>query len=144
MAMEPAMEPAKKSPKKSATRATKKSATRSATATPRLRTAPGKTETEIAARVVKAAQEVMAIGSNLGEIVDRLPLASQVQLAAALDLMGIAVTAMYACVDEGCDVGGLKLSPIESRPGPNRDLILKCRHKPPHCWDRTGKNIACP
>lgn len=116
-----------------------------AEAAPRLRMAQDDIEPGIAETIVESAQQVMAIGSDLAEIVDRVPWAGQVQLAAALDLMGVAVTAMFACVDEGCDMEGLKLSPIESRPrGPNRDLILKCRHDPPHCWDRTGTKIVCP
>jgi len=111
----------------------------------RLRAMRGDVESEFIEKIMEAARQVQEIGSGLGEIADRLPLTSQVQLTSALDLMGIAVTAMFACVDKKCDWDGLPPSPIESRPrGPNRDLIQRCRHDPPHCWDGNDKNIPCP
>lgn len=58
--------------------------------------------------------------------------------------MALAGTSSAGPVDVKCNlaVGAVE---IESRPdGPNNDLILRCRHDPPHCWTYTGTSMKCP
>jgi hypothetical protein len=58
--------------------------------------------------------------------------------------MALAAASSADVVDAKCNLAAGAVE-IESRPdGPNNDLILRCRHDPPHCWTYTGTSIKCP
>jgi hypothetical protein len=68
------------------------------------------------------------------------------QIALILQLVGATMSALLLSVNTKCNLDPSRgPTDIDARPrGPNNNLILRCRHNPPHCWDGSGISITCP
>ncbi|WP_167104984.1 hypothetical protein [Mycobacterium sp. DL592] len=68
------------------------------------------------------------------------------QLALSLELIGLTTSILLACIDTKCNLDSNSApSEVDRRPrGSSNDMITRCHHDPPHCWDYNGKYIECP
>jgi hypothetical protein len=95
---------------------------------------------------------VQVIGT-IGELTDRIvalerageevepKLASY--LAEARSNLVLAASAVLASVDYKCTLA-TPPEDIRARPGPDGNMVHRCFHKQPHCWDGTWRLITCP
>lgn len=96
----------------------------------------------------QALPQLGLVGDQLASIIGsgRRGFLADAQIALILQLLGAAMSALLASVNTKCDLDpSIAPTDIDARPrGPNNNLILRCRHNPPHCWDGSGTSIACP
>jgi hypothetical protein len=64
-------------------------------------------------------------------------------LAEARSNLVLAASAVLASVDYKCNLA-TPPEDIRARPGPNGNMVHRCFHKQPHCWDGTWSLITCP
>ena len=61
----------------------------------------------------------------------------------AVNALGVAATAVFAAIDASCDIDQPPTRLITRPRGPDRRLITRCEHDPPHCWEGTVY-VDCP
>jgi hypothetical protein len=103
---------------------------------------------ELAQIASEALPQLGLVGDQLASIIGsgRRGLFADAQIALTLQLVGATMSALLASVNAKCDLDpSIGPTDIDARPrGGNNNLILRCRHNPPHCWDGNGTSIACP
>jgi hypothetical protein len=100
-------------------------------------------DADVAAALFDVTLDLDRAANRIVALAQGLPSGSVVQALTAVQALGLASTAILACLDERCDLAQPPTS-IDSRPrGTNHNLIKRCQHDPPHCWDGTVF-IDCP
>jgi hypothetical protein len=91
---------------------------------------------ELSLDLDKAATQIAALTRNA-------PALSAVKALTAIQSLGLASTALLACIDTKCDLDQPP-EPMDVRPrGTDHRLITRCKHDPPHCWEGT-QFVECP
>jgi hypothetical protein len=63
----------------------------------------------------------------------------------AVSGLALAVNAMFASADVKCTLLEPPEDVVTRSAGPDGDMITKCFHDPPHCWDGNGRRLKpCP
>jgi hypothetical protein len=96
-----------------------------------------------AASVFELTLDLNLAANRIAALARDVPPRSAVQALAAVQALGLASTALFACLDQQCDLDQ-PLASMDIRPrGPDHKLIARCQHDPPHCWEGTVF-IDCP
>lgn len=103
---------------------------------------------ELADIVIEALPSLGWLGNRLSRIAgdESRGTLKDSQLALTLELLGATTSSLFACVDTKCNLDPTSPpSEVDRRPrGPNKSMISRCHHNPPHCWNNSGEFIECP